>query len=290
MVSRRTPIVRSMRRSDQPNRPSAPVWWCLSSAKTLLMPRRNTCVPRRRQRLEPLLEMAGFQLSINGRIWMSTEDLADPASEAAATGWWTALTESGGEGAVVKPLSFVATGSRGLLQPAVKCRGASICGSSTGPSTPCPSTSRVCGSGVCRVNDRWPCVSSRWGSKASSASSRENLSGAFTSAYSAYSPWRASRSILGYRREVVIAASGVAAPSLPKPQPARGGTVGGTGPRARCSPLPSIRSMRVRLMRLQLRVRMLRANFNLRWDLLTVGFGRRSLPPGPIRSRRRGGQ
>ena len=50
-------------------------------------------------------------------------DLADPASEAAATGWWTALTESGGEGAVVKPLSFVATGSRGLLQPAVKCRG-----------------------------------------------------------------------------------------------------------------------------------------------------------------------
>jgi protein phosphatase len=50
-------------------------------------------------------------------------DLADPASEAAATEWWTALTESGGEGVVVKPLSFVATGSRGLLQPAVKCRG-----------------------------------------------------------------------------------------------------------------------------------------------------------------------
>ena len=52
-----------------------------------------------------------------------TVDLADPASEAAATGWWTNLTDTGGEGAVVKPLSFVATGSRGLLQPAVKCRG-----------------------------------------------------------------------------------------------------------------------------------------------------------------------
>jgi protein phosphatase len=49
--------------------------------------------------------------------------LADPASEATATEWWKTLTESGGEGAVVKPLSFVATGSRGLLQPAVKCRG-----------------------------------------------------------------------------------------------------------------------------------------------------------------------
>jgi protein phosphatase len=50
-------------------------------------------------------------------------DLADPASEAAATAWWTTLTETGGEGAVVKPLPFVATNSRGLLQPAVKCRG-----------------------------------------------------------------------------------------------------------------------------------------------------------------------
>ncbi len=50
-------------------------------------------------------------------------DLADPASEAAATEWWTTLTETGGEGAVVKPLSFVANSSRGLLQPAVKCRG-----------------------------------------------------------------------------------------------------------------------------------------------------------------------
>jgi len=50
-------------------------------------------------------------------------NLADPASEATATEWWAALTERGGEGAVVKPFSFVATGSRGLLQPAVKCRG-----------------------------------------------------------------------------------------------------------------------------------------------------------------------
>ena len=50
-------------------------------------------------------------------------DLADPSSEAAATTWWENLTEAGGEGAVVKPLAFVATSSRGLLQPAVKCRG-----------------------------------------------------------------------------------------------------------------------------------------------------------------------
>ena len=50
-------------------------------------------------------------------------DLTDPAGEAEATAWWEAMTERGGEGMVVKPLSFVARGKRGLVQPAVKCRG-----------------------------------------------------------------------------------------------------------------------------------------------------------------------
>jgi protein phosphatase len=50
-------------------------------------------------------------------------DLTDPVSEAAAVAWWTVVTDAGGEGAVVKPLPFVTTGSRGLVQPAIKCRG-----------------------------------------------------------------------------------------------------------------------------------------------------------------------
>ena len=50
-------------------------------------------------------------------------DLSDAASEAEATAWWESLTESGGEGMVVKPLSFVQNGRRDLAQPAVKCRG-----------------------------------------------------------------------------------------------------------------------------------------------------------------------
>jgi protein phosphatase len=50
-------------------------------------------------------------------------DLSSPESERGATEWWTSMTESGGEGVVVKPATFVATGSRGLLQPAIKCRG-----------------------------------------------------------------------------------------------------------------------------------------------------------------------
>jgi protein phosphatase len=50
-------------------------------------------------------------------------DLADPASEAAATDWWEDLTGRGGEGMVVKPFDFVARGRRGFAQPALKCRG-----------------------------------------------------------------------------------------------------------------------------------------------------------------------
>lgn len=50
-------------------------------------------------------------------------DLADPASEEAATAWWEDLTGRGGEGMVIKPLNFLARGRRGLAQPALKCRG-----------------------------------------------------------------------------------------------------------------------------------------------------------------------
>jgi protein phosphatase len=50
-------------------------------------------------------------------------DVRDEASEKEGTEWWEELTASGGEGMVVKPLQFVAKGRRGLVQPAVKCRG-----------------------------------------------------------------------------------------------------------------------------------------------------------------------
>ena len=50
-------------------------------------------------------------------------DVTDPSSQADAIRWWEELTGRGGEGMVVKPLTFVARGRRGLVQPAVKCRG-----------------------------------------------------------------------------------------------------------------------------------------------------------------------
>ena len=67
------------------------------------------------------------RLAEHDEVLMATEhravDLADPASEAAATDWWLAHTTAGGEGMVVKPADFVARGPRGLVQPAVKVRG-----------------------------------------------------------------------------------------------------------------------------------------------------------------------
>lgn len=50
-------------------------------------------------------------------------DLAEAESIAQAVSWWEELTARGGEGMVVKPLDFVASGPRGLLLPAVKVRG-----------------------------------------------------------------------------------------------------------------------------------------------------------------------
>lgn len=52
-----------------------------------------------------------------------TIDLTDPASEATGIEWWEQLTAKGGEGMVVKSLDFVKKGQRGIIQPAIKCRG-----------------------------------------------------------------------------------------------------------------------------------------------------------------------
>jgi len=49
--------------------------------------------------------------------------VGDADSCAAVAQWWEQLTSAGGEGMVVKPLEFIVHGPRGLVQPAVKCRG-----------------------------------------------------------------------------------------------------------------------------------------------------------------------
>ncbi len=50
-------------------------------------------------------------------------DLDNEKSIQSAVHWWEGITEEGGEGMVVKPLNFTVIGKKGLVQPAVKCRG-----------------------------------------------------------------------------------------------------------------------------------------------------------------------
>ncbi|KUG08984.1 polynucleotide kinase-phosphatase [Solirubrum puertoriconensis] len=49
--------------------------------------------------------------------------LQDPAAVESAIAWWNNLTEQGGEGMVVKPFDYIARTRRGVVQPALKCRG-----------------------------------------------------------------------------------------------------------------------------------------------------------------------
>src|SRR5690606_13491010 len=69
--------------------------------------------------LAKLAEQDSLLMATNHRVVA----LTDEASCAQAMAWWEDMTERGGEGMVVKPRSFIARGRRGLLQPAVKCRG-----------------------------------------------------------------------------------------------------------------------------------------------------------------------
>ncbi|MGV3771492.1 MAG: polynucleotide kinase-phosphatase [Verrucomicrobiales bacterium] len=50
-------------------------------------------------------------------------DLQDTEQIASGIRWWEELTAKGGEGMVVKPLGFITRGKKGIVQPAIKCRG-----------------------------------------------------------------------------------------------------------------------------------------------------------------------
>jgi protein phosphatase len=62
---------------------------------------------------DPLLRATAFKLV----------DVTEPAQVAEGIQWWEEITANGGEGMVVKPVNFIVQGRRGLIQPAIKCRG-----------------------------------------------------------------------------------------------------------------------------------------------------------------------
>ncbi|MBV8568095.1 MAG: polynucleotide kinase-phosphatase [Methylobacteriaceae bacterium] len=73
------------------------------------------------------MEIADRLIAVDGGILTATRRrqvaLGDEQACAEAAIWWEELTAGGGEGMVVKPLSFTPRGSKGLIQPALKVRG-----------------------------------------------------------------------------------------------------------------------------------------------------------------------
>ncbi len=63
----------SMRRSDQPSRPSASTCCFFSSPKTLVIPAVEHVHTASSTSRAAYLLVAGFQVSISGRFWVSTE-------------------------------------------------------------------------------------------------------------------------------------------------------------------------------------------------------------------------
>jgi hypothetical protein len=82
-VSRRIPVASSIFRSDQPSRPSASTCCFFSSLKTLAIPAGGPRPLRLVNVPAPSLHLAGFEGSITGRFWVSTEA---PRSERTTTG------------------------------------------------------------------------------------------------------------------------------------------------------------------------------------------------------------
>lgn len=73
------------------------------------------------------MEMAHRLAAADSGLVVATDyrlvDLSDQAQVSACVAWWLDKTDAGAEGMVVKPLQFIARGKKGVLQPAIKCRG-----------------------------------------------------------------------------------------------------------------------------------------------------------------------
>src|SRR5450755_3205422 len=71
-VSRRTPVSCSMRRKGHPSRPRTMTCCFFASLKTLLIPTKATAL-RRNQRPRASFPLAGFEVTLIGRFWVTPE-------------------------------------------------------------------------------------------------------------------------------------------------------------------------------------------------------------------------
>ena len=73
--------------------------------------------------MEQIAEICNFDLELLLATEYKVVRIADLDSQSAGIQWWQKMTDAGGEGMVVKPMEFIVKNSKGLVQPAIKCRG-----------------------------------------------------------------------------------------------------------------------------------------------------------------------
>ena len=83
-----------------------------------------------------------------------TVDVTNAGSVEEGIRWWEEITGHGGEGMVVKPLDFVASGRRWPVQPGIKSRGREYLRIIYGPEYDLPKTWTGCEDAVCRRSAR----------------------------------------------------------------------------------------------------------------------------------------
>lgn len=76
-----------------------------------------------RWHMDTLAKLAGVTEGMLVATAYKVVDVTSTEQFEAAVAWWEELTANGGEGMVVKPLEFIAKGTKGFVQPAIKCRG-----------------------------------------------------------------------------------------------------------------------------------------------------------------------
>jgi protein phosphatase len=76
-----------------------------------------------RWHMDTLARLAAADSSVVVATPYRIVDVNDDGAVSEAVQWWSDRVARGGEGMVVKPLEFVARSRRGIVQPAVKCRG-----------------------------------------------------------------------------------------------------------------------------------------------------------------------
>ena len=73
--------------------------------------------------MRTLAGVCSFEQAIMLATPYTVIDVTNEDEIRAGAAWWEDLTGKGGEGMVIKPLPFTARGNKGLVQPALKCRG-----------------------------------------------------------------------------------------------------------------------------------------------------------------------